>query len=174
MTLPEVLSVVYYSQLEIALGMRAGRAAFGSLGTLVNVSAVAAYPDDLLALCKNAAAAHIVKQLEVALLVLFSIAPTLRKSCAISAKPSASASSAIRAYISVHSSFSPAAARTRFSSVEGIAPPQRSLNHSLACSFSFAAVSSKSPLSADSRPSLPSTQNRCICCVPCSRLRMLP
>ena len=53
------------------------------------------------------------------------------------------ASAAIRGYISVHSSFSPLAAISRQVMVSGIAPPQRALNHILACSFSLPAVSSK-------------------------------
>ena len=43
--------------------------------------------------------------------------------------------------LSVTEEFSPAAASARFSAVEPM--PWKSLNHSLACSFSLAAVSSK-------------------------------
>ena len=67
-----------------------------------------------------------------------SIAPTPRNFSASSGKPSSSASLAMRSYISVHSKFSPSAACSRFSSVLPSSPS--SLNHSLACSFSFSAV----------------------------------
>ena len=72
---------------------------------------------------------------------LFSILATPSNWAARARKPSSSAVLAISAYMRVHSSFSPAAAATRFSSVEPM--PSRALNHSLACSFSFRAVSWK-------------------------------
>jgi len=61
---------------------------------------------------------------------------------AISLNPSSSASFAIVGYISVHSSFSPAAAASKFVFVSALIP-SNNLNHILACSLSFPAVSSK-------------------------------
>lgn len=131
------LLIVSCFNLEVSLSVVANWADARSLFSDYNVSAVRALPDAVSVLREYHLVLNVFQKLAVALFVMFSISATPSNLAAISSNPSSRASFAIRAYISVHSKFSPAAASARLASVPLILFPFRYLYHNFACSCSF-------------------------------------
>ena len=95
--------IVFRLSLKVSLRMRAYRADFRSLVSFINISAVVAFPAERSFVFESFSFTVVIKQLLIALFVSGLYLGYAAELAASSVKPSSSASSAIRLYISVHS-----------------------------------------------------------------------
>ena len=125
-------SVLVILRQKLEIGLRVGAHGAKLRGFLAHddVTTVDALPDALAIATENEVTLHILQQLAVALLV-----GLLHRSHAVK-----EGGDVVKPFLAGLL----AAASFKLSSVPGIAPPCRSLNQILACSFSLRAVSSKS------------------------------